>query len=336
MASSQPHGTDHPALPPPPSPSSSAAFANGHHRPANSSSNGPPRQLPGLFPPDELGLMPSPHYQPPAGSAAGTPTGEPDYHQQQQQQRSLYPPQQPVDRMSSPRLLPLLGLPPASHQQAQYPSAARPGGLSMGPSSSSSYYSSGAVGGTPLGAYHELPPMLASPAGAGYFALPGPGPASSSAASAATLAGGSAAHYAQPQAAGGPSSSSPAHSHASAGKKRRPSGSSTTLPRPAQAEDDADGHDGDDADGGGKRTKTPRACDRCRTKKTRCDLIPGTEPMICKFCVKVRRARAPSGFAEAWIRAVVRAVARGQARRAGSGREDSHLAAARGLVRRCA
>ncbi|KAL7412840.1 fungal-specific transcription factor domain-containing protein [Mrakia frigida] len=33
-----------------------------------------------------------------------------------------------------------------------------------------------------------------------------------------------------------------------------------------------------------KRTKTSRACDRCRGKKTRCDILPDTDPPLCAHC----------------------------------------------------
>ncbi|KIM25984.1 hypothetical protein M408DRAFT_197963 [Serendipita vermifera MAFF 305830] len=33
-----------------------------------------------------------------------------------------------------------------------------------------------------------------------------------------------------------------------------------------------------------KRTKTQRACDKCRTKKIRCDVLPDTEPPLCAHC----------------------------------------------------
>ncbi|EPQ58008.1 hypothetical protein GLOTRDRAFT_136812 [Gloeophyllum trabeum ATCC 11539] len=33
-----------------------------------------------------------------------------------------------------------------------------------------------------------------------------------------------------------------------------------------------------------KRTKTQRACDSCRTRKIRCDIIPDTDPPVCQHC----------------------------------------------------
>lgn len=37
-----------------------------------------------------------------------------------------------------------------------------------------------------------------------------------------------------------------------------------------------------------KRNKTSRACDVCRGKKTRCDILPDIEPQICRYCQNVR------------------------------------------------
>ncbi|CED82542.1 Zn(2)-C6 fungal-type DNA-binding domain [Phaffia rhodozyma] len=37
-----------------------------------------------------------------------------------------------------------------------------------------------------------------------------------------------------------------------------------------------------------KRTKTSRACDKCRSSKTRCDILPNSEPPVCKHCLNAQ------------------------------------------------
>jgi hypothetical protein len=59
----------------------------------------------------------------------------------------------------------------------------------------------------------------------------------------------------------------------------------TTKKRKSTVKKD-EGEDGGE-EGAEKRNKTGRACDVCRGKKTRCDILPDIEPQICRYCKNV-------------------------------------------------
>lgn len=63
--------------------------------------------------------------------------------------------------------------------------------------------------------------------------------------------------------------------------KKRKSLASTSTNTSASKPNGSASADGEDA---AKRVKTVRACDKCRTKKIRCDAIAETEPPICVHC----------------------------------------------------
>lgn len=72
-----------------------------------------------------------------------------------------------------------------------------------------------------------------------------------------------------------------------AGKKRKQQSSISLNASKENTTDDEDGgsmKDGTKDDEKSKRTKTARACDGCRTRKIRCDVIADTSPPLCVHC----------------------------------------------------
>jgi hypothetical protein len=211
---------------------------------------------------DELVLMPSPTYASAEASTPSLPSG------------ALPPPpqlsagyHQPHSAAAAAAYLPGLAPSQAYGGSSGLGGVGTPYGLAMAPSQAP---------------FHTLPPLRPDYHDAsGGFGLAGPGPSSFAAAQAAN--GG----YSQPLTMQLPSTTEGAN------HKRRASTISLPAANGAVGPESADGHDGEDGHDGGKRVKTPRACDRCRGKKTRCDLIIGSEPLICKFCQKVRLVLTP-------------------------------------------
>lgn len=202
---------------------------------------------------DELVLMPSPTYMP-GSSTPSLPSG------------ALPPP-------------PQLSAGYQHHSAAYLPSMAAPHPYNGEPS----YALPVNGGGSSQAPFHTLPPLRPEyqDDGSEGYGLPGPGPSSF----ASAQVNGNYPH--------------PTHQHQQQHQQQRQQSGSqdvdaaphkrraSTTSLPTGIAESADGHDGHDGDDGGKRVKTPRACDRCRGKKTRCDLIVGSEPLICKFCQKV-------------------------------------------------
>ncbi|KAJ3822072.1 fungal-specific transcription factor domain-containing protein [Lentinula raphanica] len=87
------------------------------------------------------------------------------------------------------------------------------------------------------------------------------------------------------QAASPPPPQTPTMS-ANAGAKRKRKGAKEKAVSDDEA---ASGQDGSRSQGQSqgdpkKRTKTQRACDSCRTRKIRCDVLPDSDPPICQHC----------------------------------------------------
>lgn len=79
-----------------------------------------------------------------------------------------------------------------------------------------------------------------------------------------------------------PTSRKGSNAGAATTKKRKSLASTTTNTGAGKA--NGTGSAAADGDDIAKRVKTVRACDKCRTKKIRCDAIAETEPPICVHC----------------------------------------------------
>ena len=82
----------------------------------------------------------------------------------------------------------------------------------------------------------------------------------------------------------GPSTTAP---KGKPGRKRKLQNSISISASKENTTDDDDGasvKEGGKDDDKSKRTKTARACDGCRTRKIRCDVIPDTSPPLCVHC----------------------------------------------------